>query len=43
MDTASNGEILPQMVTVPAINIIEKLRTKVDRQNFCRENSKQRK
>ena len=29
-----------RMVTVPAIEIIRKLKTKIDRQNFCRENSK---
>ncbi len=26
--------------TVPAIEIIRKLKSKIDRQNFCRENSK---
>ena len=40
MDNLNDDEIVPQMITVPAINIIKKLRTKVDRQNFCRENSK---
>ena len=29
-----------RMVTVPAIEIIRKLKSKIDRQNFCRENSK---
>ena len=29
-----------RMIRVPAIEIIRKLRTKEDRQNFCRENSK---
>ncbi len=29
-----------RMVTIPAIEVIRKLRTKVDRENFCRENSK---
>ena len=31
-------QLAHQMITVPSINIIKKLRTKVDRQNFCREN-----
>ena len=40
MDNSNEEQINQQMITVPAINIITKLRTKVDRQNFCRENSK---
>ena len=40
MDNLNDDEMEQQMITVPAVNIIKKLRTKVDRQNFCRENSK---
>ena len=29
-----------RMVKIPAVEIIRKLKTKEDRQNFCRENSK---
>ena len=40
MEDLNEEQIGPQMVTVPAIEIIRKLKTKIDRQNFCRENSK---
>ena len=40
MDNLNDDEMEQQMITVPAVNIIKKLRTKVDRQIFCRENSK---
>ncbi len=36
----NDEQLTHQMITVPAINIIKKLRTRLDRQNFCRENSK---
>ena len=41
MDNINEQEIQQQMITVPAVEVIKRLRTKVDRQNFCRENSKQ--
>jgi len=40
MDDANDEEIRPRLVSVPAIEIIRKLKNKIDRQNFCRENSK---
>ena len=40
MDNMDNEENAPRTITVPAVEIIKKLRTKIDRQNFCRENSK---
>ena len=40
MEDLNEEQIGPQMVTVPAIEILRKLKTKIDRQNFCRENSK---
>lgn len=40
MEEIDNNEIEQRMVKVPAIEIIRKLRTKADRINFCRENSK---
>ena len=36
----NDEQLTHQMITVPAINIIKKLRTKVDKHNFCRENNK---
>jgi len=39
MEDLNEEQIGPQMVTVPAIEIIRKLKTKIDRQNFCRENN----
>ena len=40
MEEISNDGIGQRMIKVPAIEIIRKLRTKIDRVNFCRENSK---
>jgi len=40
MDDANDEEIRTRLVSVPAIEIIRKLKNKIDRQNFCRENSK---
>ena len=40
MDDEENNRIGQRLVTIPAMHIIKKLRTKIDRQNFCRENSK---
>ena len=38
MDNMDDEQLAHQMISLPSINIIKKLRTKVDRQNFCREN-----
>ena len=39
MEEENNNQIGSRLVTIPAINIIKKLKTKIDRQNFARENS----
>ena len=40
MEEANENQIVPHLFTIPIIEIIRKLRTKIDRQNFASENSK---
>ena len=40
MEEIGMNEHPQKLIKIPAIDIIRKLRTKIDRQNFCRENSK---
>jgi len=40
MEEIGNNEQPQRTVKIPAIEIIRKLKTKTDRQNFCRECSK---
>ena len=40
MEEIRNNEQPQRTVKIPAIEIIRKLRTKIDQQNFCRECSK---
>ena len=39
MEEIDMNERIQRKVKIPAIEIIRKLKTKIDRQNFCRENS----
>lgn len=40
MEDLNENDNEQRLIKIPAIEIIRKLRTKEDRQNFCRENSK---
>ena len=40
MDEIEANEQEQRIIKIPAIEIIKKLRTKMDRENFCCENSK---
>lgn len=40
MEEINIGDDNMRTIKIPAIEVIRKLRTREDRQNFCRENSK---